>query len=67
MEQISEHASQVRAGQVIATLITALFFGIGWLVGSTWRAIVYCCLAVRYGYRAGAHTPVAPAAAPPPA
>lgn len=63
-DQISEHASQVRPGQVAATVITAFFFAIGWVIGASWRAVVYCCLAVRYGYRAGAHVPVAAAQQP---
>ncbi len=60
VEQIAEHASQVRAGQVAVTCITAFFFAIGWLFGSSWRGVVFCCLAVRYGYRQGAHITVAP-------
>jgi len=59
VDQIAEHASQVRAGQVLITIITAFFFAIGWTVGSSWRGVVFCCLAVRYGYRAGARVPVA--------
>ena len=66
VDQIAEHASQVRAGQVLITVITAVFYGIGWTAGSLWRGIVFCCLAIRYGYRAGAHIPVA-AAQPAPA
>lgn len=64
VDQIAEHASQVRASQVAITLITAFFFAIGWTVGSFWRGVVFCCLAVRYGYRQGAHITVAPAPAP---
>lgn len=59
VEAISKHADQVRAGQVIATVITAFFFGIGWTIGSFWRGVVFCCLAIRYGYRQGAHITVA--------
>ncbi len=58
VDQIAEHASEVRAGQVLITVITAFFFSIGWIIGASWRAVVFCCLAIRYGYRAGAHTPV---------
>jgi len=65
VEAIAEHASQVRAGQVLLTVITAFFYGIGWTVGSLWRGLVFCCLAIRYGYRGGAHTPVAPPQPPP--
>ena len=58
VEQIADHADHVRPGVVIATAITAVFFALGWTFGATWRGIVYCCLAVRYGYRTGAHVPV---------
>lgn len=57
-EQIAEEASHARPGHVILTVITALFYGIGWTTGATWRGIVFCCLAIRYGYREGAHIPV---------
>lgn len=57
-EEISEQATQVRPGEIIATLITAVFFAIGWAFGASWRGVVFCCLAIRYGYRAGAHVPV---------
>lgn len=63
MDEISEHASQVRPGQTAATVITAIFFAFGWLFGASWRGVVFCCLAVRYGYRTGAHVIVAPAKA----
>ena len=58
MEAISEDATQVRPGEVTATVVTAIFFSIGWIIGASWRAVVFCCLAIRYGYRAGAHVPV---------
>lgn len=66
VDQIAEHANQVRAGQVLATVVTAFFFAIGWVFGATWRSIVYCCIAVRFGYRQGAHISVAPAQPEPP-
>lgn len=58
-EEISEQASQVRPGETFATVVTTIFFAIGWVIGASWRAVVFCCLAVRYGYRAGAKIPVA--------
>ena len=63
-EEIGEHASQVRPGETLATVITAFFFAIGWIIGATWRGIVFCCLAIRYGYRAGVHVPVTAPAEP---
>jgi hypothetical protein len=64
VDAISEHADRVRPGVLIIAVITAFFFAIGWTAGASWRGVVFCCLAVRYGYRQGAHIPVAPA--PPP-
>lgn len=58
IETISKHASEVRPGPVLLTVITAFFFAIGWVAGASWRGAVFCCLAVRYGYRTGAHVPV---------
>jgi hypothetical protein len=60
VEAISEHADQVRVGQVLATVIAAIGFAIGWTIGSSWRGVVFFCVAIRYGYRQGAHIPVAP-------
>lgn len=57
-KEISQHASQVRPGETVATVITAIFFAIGWLFGASWRGVVFCALAVRYGYRSGAHVQV---------
>jgi hypothetical protein len=57
-QEISEHASRVRPGQTAATVITAFFFAIGWVSGASWRGLVFCALAVRYGYRSGAHVQV---------
>ena len=61
VDAISEHADRVRPGVLLVAVITAFFFGIGWVVGASWRGVVFCCLAVRYGYRTGAHVNVAPA------
>ena len=64
VDAIAEHADRVRPSLIIIAVITAFFFGVGWTIGASWRGVVFCCLAVRYGYRQGAHVTVAPA--PPP-
>lgn len=53
---VRAETDQVRPGETFATVITAVFFSIGWVIGATWRGVVFCCLAVRYGYRAGMHS-----------
>jgi len=58
VEAIAEHADRVRPSLIIIAMITAFFFGVGWTIGASWRGVVFCCLAIRYGYRAGAHVPV---------
>lgn len=66
-KEISQHASQVRPGETVATVITAIFFTIGWVFGASWRGVVFCALAVRYGYRTGAHVQVSQDKPEPPA
>jgi hypothetical protein len=63
-DEISDRAAQVRPAATAATVITAFFFAIGWVIGASWRGVVFCCLAVRYGYRSGAHVDVTLKAAP---
>lgn len=69
---LKEQAAQVRPSDVALTAVTAVFFAIGWFAGTVWLGIVITTLwlgrsltfggsAIRYGYRSGAHVPVAPA------
>lgn len=54
--------------RVLATVVLALFTAIGWTVGRTWffasKAVIFCGLAVRYGYRQGMKVPVNPGPVP---
>jgi hypothetical protein len=59
-KQVSEEAAGVGFGTFIATCITGVFVAFGWIFGSLWFAVRYCAVAVRYGYRQGAHVPRAP-------
>jgi hypothetical protein len=74
-DTISEQASTIRFSTVLLTCVTAVFFAAGWVIGAfwwatafifiaAWRAVSYSAIAVRYGYRTGAHIPVAPAQQP---
>ena len=45
--------AQARPGYVLATIIGAVFFAIGWAFGGLWRGAVFCALAARYGYWKG--------------
>jgi hypothetical protein len=63
--QLREQAAQVRPGRVAGTLIGAFFFALGFVAGWSWRTavflalyawyngLVYCAIAVRYGYWRG--------------
>ncbi len=66
LEAVTEQtdATQIRPGYVAGTVIAAVFFSLGWIIGASWRGVVFCCIATRYGYRTGARITVAPA--PPP-
>ncbi len=51
-----------RFSVTILTLITAIFFAIGWVAGRLWLGSVYCGFAVRQGWREGTkpRTPAPP-------
>jgi hypothetical protein len=66
VDELRAQAGEVRFGRFVLMVITAFFFGIGWCAGASWKAAVFCALAVRYGYRTGAGVPVAPVPAPQP-
>lgn len=73
---LKEQAAAVRPSDVALTVITAVFFAVGWVIGKLWlilvvtvlaagRSLSFCGLAVRYGYRSGANVTVEPAPAEP--
>jgi hypothetical protein len=53
---LKRQAAQARPGRGIATWIAAVFVAIGWITGRTISGIVFCGLAMRYGYRLGRGT-----------
>lgn len=42
-------------GRLIATMFTAIFVAIGWVIGALWYATMFAFVAARYGFRQGAH------------
>jgi hypothetical protein len=58
VDQLRAQAGEIRFGRIVLLVITAFFFAVGWCAGAAWRAVVFCVLAVRFGYRAGAGVPV---------
>lgn len=70
-EEIAARAREIRFTAVaamalaaLATVVAAFFTALGWLVGRTWYALVFCVLAVVYGFCTGAKIPV-PGTKPP--
>jgi hypothetical protein len=60
---------QVR-GRAVFTVIGAVFFAIGWVIGAAVSIVRFCAAAVRYGYAQGRlvmPSPPAPEPAPQPA
>lgn len=72
VDYLREEAGRIAAanppGRVLAVVVLAIFTAIGWTVGRTWfflsKAVIFCALAVRYGYRLGMKVPVAPGPVP---
>lgn len=73
VDYLREEAGRIAAAnppsRVLATVVLALFTSIGWVAGRTWffasKAVVFCALAVRYGYRQGMKVPAVPRPAQP--
>lgn len=69
VDLLNDQAGRIAAAnppsKVALTAVAFLFTAIGWIAGRSWfhasKVVVFCALAVRYGYRAGARVPVQPA------
>lgn len=67
MELISAEAkaySPPKLGRVLATMVTAIFVALGWLIGATWYAACFCFAAARFGFREGARIERKPPSSP---
>lgn len=62
VEEAGQKAAANPPGRVIALVVLGLFTAVGWVIGRTWffasKGVIFCALAVRYGYRQGMHAPV---------
>ena len=66
VDQLGQEAGRIAAanppGRVFALVILFFFTAIGWVIGRTWffasKGVIFCALAVRYGYRQGMKVPV---------
>jgi hypothetical protein len=58
VDDITAQAHQVRLGRVLATVVAAVFFATGWVLGRVFYVLAWCGVAVRVGFQAGrAHGP----------
>ncbi|MBM7788863.1 hypothetical protein [Tenggerimyces flavus] len=53
VDAITEQAKQVNVGRVVLTVLAALLFGLGWLVGAFVLALAWCGTAIKVGYLEG--------------
>lgn len=51
VDQITTQARQVRFGETVLRLLAFLLISLGRIVGYLWLVPVWCCLAVRTGWR----------------
>ena len=54
--EINRQAAEVKTGRAVLTAIASVFFAAGWLAGRVVPVLLWCCFAVREGFRA-AHGP----------
>jgi uncharacterized membrane protein YciS (DUF1049 family) len=60
LDEITAQARQVRLGQVLLTVLAAVFFALGWVVARFFLGLVWCAVAVKLGWQAGAARGPAP-------
>lgn len=53
VDEISAQAQRARPGRAVLTVIAAVFFGLGWLMGSSVLALSWAAVAVRAGWQEG--------------
>lgn len=53
VDELRGQAAQARPGHALATAVSTIFVVIGWLAGAAVSGVIFCALAVRYGYRMG--------------
>lgn len=70
LDQVYAEAQQKAAanppGRVLATVILAVFTGLGWTCGKLWTGIWFMSMAFAYGVRQGSGVPARPAPEPAP-
>ena len=51
VDEITAQARQVRFGRSVLALVAWLLIGFGKILGYAWLVPVWCCLAIRTGWR----------------
>lgn len=51
LDDITAQARQIRFGRTLLNVAAFLLIGFGKSIGVVWLAVVWCCLAVRVGWR----------------
>lgn len=59
--EAAEKAKANPPGRVLATVILAVFTGIGYVLGVFWTALWFSGMALAYGVRQGSRVPARPA------
>jgi hypothetical protein len=54
LDEITAQARQVRFGRTMLLVLAGLFFILGWVPGRVFYGLVWCALAVKVGFQAGA-------------
>lgn len=51
VDEITIQAREVRFGRTVLTLLAAVFYGVGWVLGKAWLGVAWAGVAVRTGWR----------------
>lgn len=51
VDDITTQAREVRFGLTVLTLLAAMFYGLGWVLGKAWLGVAWAGVAVRTGWR----------------
>lgn len=50
VDEISDRAREIHFAKTMLTIVAALFYVIGWIVGKVWLGFVWCLVAVKVGF-----------------
>lgn len=53
VDNITAQAREVKFSRTLLTIIASIFYGIGWIFGAAWLAVVWCAIAIKVGFNEG--------------